>query len=282
MPAAAAALPGSTSRTSRPSSGGEADGRAHPTARPRPARSRRPGVVARRSRPARETLDASRGASHRPAAPGRSRSRAGSCSGRRAGRSASTSALPDEPAASGAVCSIEPAMRRPRGPRKACPTADTSPNVTRGPWRVAATAKTGCPIDAPASAKRRRRDVAGGDPDERQVRSPRRPPTTSPSASRPSAKTTGTGPPPLTLCAFVSTWSWTDDDPAAAAPSGLDPDDRGSHARRHRARGARQFVEHAVPPSFPARPQRRLIVTCILQSTIDRAPNASRRLRWTR
>ena len=45
--------------------------------------------------------------------------------------SPSTSAPPDEPGASGAVCSTLPAIRRPPGPRNARRHAETRPNVTR-------------------------------------------------------------------------------------------------------------------------------------------------------
>ena len=47
--------------------------------------------------------------------------------------SASTIGLPDEPRASGAVCSRLPLMRRPRGPRNVRPVALTAPVVTRTP-----------------------------------------------------------------------------------------------------------------------------------------------------
>src|SRR6185369_3277716 len=40
---------------------------------------------------------------------------------------------PDDPGASGAVCSRLPAIRRPPGPRNARPIAETVPRVTRVP-----------------------------------------------------------------------------------------------------------------------------------------------------
>src|SRR4051812_49441691 len=64
--------------------------------------------------------------------------------------SLSTSGLPEEPGASGAVCSTEPEIRRPPGPRNARSTEDTNPNDTRGaPVGVAAAANTAGPIVAP-------------------------------------------------------------------------------------------------------------------------------------
>ena len=58
--------------------------------------------------------------------------------------SASTTGPPDDPGSSGAVCSIDPAMRRPRGPRNDASVAETSPNVTRSPRPPGfATPKTG-------------------------------------------------------------------------------------------------------------------------------------------
>src|ERR1700682_4900050 len=46
---------------------------------------------------------------------------------------ASTMGPPDDPRLRGAVCSMLPATRRPRGPRNACPTAETNPDVARRP-----------------------------------------------------------------------------------------------------------------------------------------------------
>ena len=63
--------------------------------------------------------------------------------------SASSSGDPDEPGASGAVCSSEPEIRRPPGPRNARSTDETNPNETRAPpVGVAAAAKTADPIVA--------------------------------------------------------------------------------------------------------------------------------------
>ena len=85
---------------------------------------------------------------------------------------ASTSGPPEEPRGSGAVCSIEPAMRRPRGPRKPRPVADTRPNVVRRPRPPGlASANTGAP-GAGALAARLPRDggrVAGVDRDHGDV-----------------------------------------------------------------------------------------------------------------
>src|SRR5574340_671443 len=77
---------------------------------------------------------------------------------------ASRSGPPDEPGASGAVCSRLPAIRRPRGPRKARAVAETVPSVTRtSPELVAAAPKTTAP-GASASAS----PQAGPDPDHRR------------------------------------------------------------------------------------------------------------------
>ena len=60
--------------------------------------------------------------------------------------SASTSGPPEEPRGSGAECSIEPPMRRPRGPRNERPVAVTRPNVVRRPRPPgSASANTGLP-----------------------------------------------------------------------------------------------------------------------------------------
>ena len=58
---------------------------------------------------------------------------------------ASTSGPPEEPRGSGAVCSIAPAMRRPRGPRKLRAAEETKPGVTRRPRPPGlASASTAC------------------------------------------------------------------------------------------------------------------------------------------
>ena len=87
--------------------------------------------------------------------------------------SASSSADPDEPGASGAVCSSEPEIRRPPGPRKARSAEDTKPNETRGPPDgVAAAANTAAPIVAPPVGPGDRRRAAGVDLDDREVAVP--------------------------------------------------------------------------------------------------------------
>ena len=63
--------------------------------------------------------------------------------------SASTTGLPEEPRASGAVCSRLPVMRRPRGPRKLRSTPLTMPWVMRAPpSAVRPTANTTSPGSA--------------------------------------------------------------------------------------------------------------------------------------
>ena len=117
MPARSAGLPSSTARTSSALALGQADGAAQPArhvrrrdrdAEPRPRAASRPARGARRARRRRRPR-ARRGSGRR---------RGASRSARAACPRASTSGPPPEPRGSGAVCSIAPVMRRPRGPRK--------------------------------------------------------------------------------------------------------------------------------------------------------------------
>ena len=76
----------------------------------------------------------------------------------------STSGPPEEPRGSGAVCSIEPPMRRPPGPRGLRPVAEIRPKVTRRPRPLgSASASTGAPCASAstAPAPRHRGRVAG-------------------------------------------------------------------------------------------------------------------------
>ena len=71
------------------------------------------------------------------------------------------------------MCSSEPEMRRPPGPRNARSTDDTKPNETRAPPDgVAAAANTAEPIVAPPAAQRDRRRAGGVDLDDREVAVP--------------------------------------------------------------------------------------------------------------
>src|SRR2546421_8426034 len=113
--------------------------------------------------------------------------------------------LPEDPRPRGAVCSTLPPMRQPRGPRKARPTAETVPKVTRRPPpTVAATANTALPPDAPDPGSHW---MAGASPVS-TVRPARSPSTATPAAvptpTRPSAKVTVVSG-PLRLWALVST-----------------------------------------------------------------------------
>ena len=118
--------------------------------------------------------------------------------------SASSSGLPDEPGASGAVCSTEPEMRRPPGPRNARATDDTNPNDTRGPpLGVAAAANTAEPIVALPSDQA----IAGAPvvSTSTTARSPSQStPFTAPRSVRPSANRTVTSA-PRRLWALVRT-----------------------------------------------------------------------------
>ncbi len=140
-----------------------------------------------------------------PGAPGRSPRRA-VCVFRPSSRpSASTMGLPDEPEASGAVCSMLPPMSRPPGPRKDRSTPETSPIVVRTPPPAAlATAKTAEPNGWQRPARPGQRLRAGGlDLQHRQIAvhvlAERRP-----RSRRPSPKT-HVAPSPWTLWALVST-----------------------------------------------------------------------------
>src|SRR6185295_5176379 len=120
--------------------------------------------------------------------------------------SPSSRAPPDEPGAIGAVCSSEPAIFRPPGPRNARATAETVPHVTRvPPPDVAAAPKTTAPVStAPPSAQ----SSAFALPVSTEItaRSPSQStPASWPRVERPSAKVTVTSS-PRTLWALVRTF----------------------------------------------------------------------------
>src|SRR5688572_11507515 len=129
-------------------------------------------------------------------------------------------APPDEPGASGTVCSTLPAMRRPPGPRNERDTDDTRPNVTRTPPpNVAATPNTGAPTASPSldphSIAR-----APAVSTETTARSPSgSTPLTVPRVERPSPNVTVTSP-PRRLWALVRIWpsAMTTPEPRALRP----------------------------------------------------------------
>ena len=71
------------------------------------------------------------------------------------------------------MCSSEPEIRRPPGPRKARSTDDTKPNETRAPPDgVAAAANTAVPMVAPCRRPGERRHAGGVDLDDGEVAVP--------------------------------------------------------------------------------------------------------------
>src|SRR5439155_1762194 len=113
---------------------------------------------------------------------------------------------PQDPGASGAVCSRLPPIRRPPGPRNERSTALTVPKVTRGPPAgVAAAANTTEPIAGPSPSAH----VSAGAPAVSIAITARSPstsmPASRPAAERPSENVTVTSS-PRTLWAFVRIW----------------------------------------------------------------------------
>ena len=142
--------------------------------------------------------------------------------------SASTSGPPDEPRGSGAVCSMAPWMRRPRGPRKLRPPEETKPSVARRPRPPGlASATTGAPMrgprpPAPSSTRARRRCR----PRARRGRGRGRRPRRSPVSRRPSAKRDRH----LVAAEVVRVGQHVavgDHDAGAAAPAAAEADDGG-------------------------------------------------------
>src|SRR6187200_2181441 len=133
---------------------------------------------------------------------------------------ASTMAPPDDPGASGAVCSTLPAIRRPPGPRNERETDETSPNVTRTPPpNDAAMPNTGEPTASPSPAPHSMA-LAPVVSTETTARSPSgSTPVTVPRAERPLPNVTVTSP-PRRLWALVRTWpsAMTTPDPRALRP----------------------------------------------------------------
>ena len=122
--------------------------------------------------------------------------------------SPSTSGPPEEPRGSGAVCSSEPPMRRPRGPaERAAGRADRARTSRAGPRPPGlASANTGC-RSRPHPAARGPTRPAGASPVSTAIAARSRSasaPATRPSSVRPSANVTATSSPRST-CALVST-----------------------------------------------------------------------------
>ena len=160
IPARSAGPFSATSRTSRPSRSGR------PTAR-RMRRAARGGATATpslwwggasplASRSTRSRTRASAGTARMSPPSKRSALRP------RSRPSESTSGPPDEPRGRGAVCSMAPRTRRPRGPRKLRPSDDTKPGVARRPRPPGlASATTGVPMVGPSPGSQR---TAGASP----------------------------------------------------------------------------------------------------------------------
>ena len=175
--------------------------------------------------------------------------------------SGSTSGPPDEPRGSGAVCSIEPATRRPRGPRKPRPVALTRPNVVRRPRPPGlASASTAAPASGGSSPGSHVIGVTSAVSTAITATSRSgSTPATRPSAVRPSANATATSSPRST-CATVSTW------PGANHARPAPPPAAETHYRRSDPRrrvGDRLLDRFKCFVHFPSSR-----VTCNLQVTI--------------
>src|SRR4051794_34726617 len=112
--------------------------------------------------------------------------------------SASTSGPPEDPRGSGAVCSSEPPIRRPRGPRNERPVALSRPNVARRPRPPGlASAITGSPMPT-ALGRAGSQAIGGASPVSTAIAARSRSasaPATRPSSVRPSANVTATSSP---------------------------------------------------------------------------------------
>ena len=164
---------------------------------------------------------------------------------------ASTSAPPDEPGASGAVCSTLPSMRRPPGPRNARATAETSPNVTRvpPPW-MAAAPKTAVPTaEAAAVAPLERLRAGGVDLDHREV-------AVAVDCRHGAARAAAVGERDGDLVAAQVVGIGQDhavgDDDAGAARAAADPDDGRADALGDGGDGGLEFFDdaHGVAPGW--------------------------------
>ena len=149
---------------------------------------------------------------------------------RRARRpSSSTTGLPDEPRASGAVCSSVPVMRRPRGPRKHAVDAAHQPTV----MRVPPVGGAGDRVDEAAGLggrprpTRTRGDVGGVDRERRRGRRRTSAATTAPWTARPSAKV-DLGRAVAEVVGVGEHGALGDDDAAAPAALAADADDGGA------------------------------------------------------
>ena len=146
--------------------------------------------------------------------------RAGSCSGPSSRPSGSTSGPPPEPRGSGAVCSMQPAIVRPRGPRISRPGGRDEPERGAQPATAAVRERDHRRADgrrsttlgsqstgstSPVSTRTAARSKSGSEP------------ATVPVSRRPSAKLTVTSS-PRRLWAFVRTRPGSDDHAAPAPP----------------------------------------------------------------
>ena len=224
-------------RTSTPSRSGRPDGAAQA---PRDARRRDRDAEARRARRL-APRERARRARARRASAGTARIRPPSRRtalrpSRRPSRS--TSGPPPEPRGSGAVCSIAPAMRRPRGPRKLPAGGGDEARAWRAGrarrgWRarpprvpMRGASAVGLPVD--------RLDVAGVDLDDGEVEVgvDARDAAASRGGRRRTSTVTSS---PRRLCALVSTRPGADDHAAAAAPAAAEADDAGPTRSADRA-----------------------------------------------
>ena len=148
------------------------------------------------------------------------------------------------------MCSSEPEIRRPPGPRNARSTDDTNPNETRAPPDgVAAAANTADPIVAPPADQAI--GVVPAVSTDTTARSPSQStPATVPRVARPSANRTVTSP-PRRLWALVRTATVGDDD-AGAAGAGPDADDGRGGGGRDGGDGLLELGEHGHGTRFLA------------------------------
>ena len=171
----------------------------------------------------------------------------------------SSSGPPEEPRGSGAVCSIAPAIRRPRGPRKLRAVEDTNPGVTRRPRPPGLpSASTARPIRTGARrprASRPRLDLAGVDRRSRRCRDRSPSPATRPGAGGRPAKVTVVSS-WRRLWAFVRTRPGAITDAGADAPAAAEADHRRPVALGGRLHGGFELFKHS---------HLLLLVTCNMQ-----------------
>ena len=157
--------------------------------------------------------------------------------------SPSTSGPPDEPRGRGAVCSMAPWMRRPRGPRNERLADETVPKVTRSPRPPGlARANTGVPMPArlrvaPVDGRR----VAGVDLDHGEVAV-----GVGPGDAAALAAAVGEadgGLVPAQVVGVGEDAALGDDDAGAHAPAASDADDRRARPGRRCRRWSRKALQ---------------------------------------